>query len=179
MTPEQITELNERVDAEHACGHERTELRVLTKSNGSTEVRRQCQRCGGMVEAVKKRMLAVGVLERLPEWDEALRRRWQDTVDGARQVAFRQAQDADRVTWFKEHDAYLRTPRWRNLRQQVLERDDWTCQECDAPAEHIHHLTYAHWGDERLYELVALCFNCHDDAHEGALSQGERRAEQG
>lgn len=179
MTPEEITELNERVDAEHVCGHERTELRVLTKSNGSTEVRRQCQRCGGMVEAVKKRALAVGVLDRLPAWDEALRRRWQDTVDGARQLAFRQVRDAERATWFKDHDAYLRTPRWRELRQRVLDRDGWLCQECLAPAEHIHHLTYAHHGDERLYELVALCFDCHDAAHDGALSEGHRRVEEG
>ena len=30
-------------------------------------------------------------------------------------------------------------PRWRKTRQVVLERDDYTCQVCGAPATHVDH----------------------------------------
>jgi hypothetical protein len=29
----------------------------------------------------------------------------------------------------------------------------------------VHHLNYDHWKDELLFELVALCFDCHRKVH--------------
>jgi hypothetical protein len=35
----------------------------------------------------------------------------------------------------------------------------------EGRAQHIHHLTYKHAGSELLFELVALCWACHQIAH--------------
>jgi hypothetical protein len=37
------------------------------------------------------------------------------------------------------------------------------------PAEHVHHLSYDHWRDELLWELVAACRKCHERAHDRRL----------
>lgn len=59
----------------------------------------------------------------------------------------------------------LKDPRWQKKRLQILERDEWTCQECgDAETTlHVHHKRY---GDGEPWEapdawLVTLCEDCH------------------
>ena len=65
--------------------------------------------------------------------------------------------------WFKEHSDYLRSYDWKNRRDRVLQRDGYMCQAClNNPATQVHHLTYKHWGNEPLFELVAVCKPCHD-----------------
>ena len=37
------------------------------------------------------------------------------------------------------------------------------CEGCGVRrAAQVHHLTYEHVGDELLFELVAVCGQCHD-----------------
>ena len=69
-------------------------------------------------------------------------------------------QDFER--WYPE---YLRSPAWRELRNQVLGRAGWRCEVCKAHAEEIHHLTYANVGNEALEDLQALCRTCHQKKH--------------
>lgn len=61
-----------------------------------------------------------------------------------------------------------RSPRivsWREIRRKVLERDGYQCQTCSATERlHVHHLTYAHEGRERMEELITLCASCHGKA---------------
>jgi 5-methylcytosine-specific restriction endonuclease McrA len=48
----------------------------------------------------------------------------------------------------------------------VLRRAGRRCQACGVrPATDVHHLTYAHLGAERAWELMALCVDCHRKAH--------------
>ena len=60
----------------------------------------------------------------------------------------------------------LRDPRWQRKRLEVLQRDDFTCQECSSTTKtlHIHHLDYEKgfepW-DYPLDYLVTLCEDCH------------------
>lgn len=65
-----------------------------------------------------------------------------------------------------EYEAYLDTPAWQAKRAKVLKRCGGVCEGCgEAPATQAHHLTYAHLGDELLFELVGLCRTCHTAAH--------------
>lgn len=74
---------------------------------------------------------------------------------------------AERGRWFAEHDAYLKTPEWRNLRALVLKRDGGKCQGClVANATQVHHLHYRRWKRELACDLVSLCDRCHERAHE-------------
>jgi 5-methylcytosine-specific restriction endonuclease McrA len=60
---------------------------------------------------------------------------------------------------------YLESPVWREKRVQVLKRDIGQCQAqlhgCLTLAQEVHHLRYRNVGCEPLYELVALCWVCH------------------
>jgi 5-methylcytosine-specific restriction endonuclease McrA len=63
---------------------------------------------------------------------------------------------------------YLTTPWWHWLTQKRLAMDGYKCTKCGA-TEHleIHHLTYAHKGEEILYmeTITTLCESCHDIEH--------------
>lgn len=98
---------------------------------------------------------------------------WQQMLDAERerinQAGARFAEDLNRSAEYqrrREYDTYLRSPAWALKRVKVLARCGGVCEGCrDGAAVEVHHLTYAHFGDELLFELVALCKGCHDKVH--------------
>jgi 5-methylcytosine-specific restriction endonuclease McrA len=75
--------------------------------------------------------------------------------------------DQKHAIWRKEeflkcHNQYLKSARWKQKREDVLKRDNYLCQAClKAKATEVHHLSYSHWQDEPLFELVSICHECH------------------
>lgn len=140
------------------CGSAATvELRRRTVANSGVHLLYQCLVCGRAASTALPRS-KVGNADRLPPWDESLAQRYND-----RRIA---KMDDERAAWFAEHDAYLKTPKWRKKRAAVLLRAQGTCEGCaEAPATQVHHLTYDHWRDELLWELVAICDSCHARIH--------------
>jgi len=70
--------------------------------------------------------------------------------------------------WWNVYHEYIQSDEWKEKRAQVLERDNWTCQECGAGHKAIlqaHHTTYFNVGDEPLRDLITLCKLCHDRTH--------------
>jgi len=49
------------------------------------------------------------------------------------------------------------------LRQQVLERDGWRCQDCGSSKHlHVHHqVNRSKLGNDALDNLITLCATCH------------------
>ena len=65
-----------------------------------------------------------------------------------------------------EYQAVMQSAGWRRRRSQALHAAGRRCQECGAAGPlDVHHLSYAHLGDERPYELAVLCERCHDQLH--------------
>ena len=60
---------------------------------------------------------------------------------------------------------YLRSPKWKAKRKSVMTRDHGKCCFCGARAVDVHHLTYARIFNESLFDLVAICRECHDLLH--------------
>ena len=61
---------------------------------------------------------------------------------------------------------YMKGPKWRAKRKEVLERDCYCCQTCGANYSlNIHHISYKNMGDEPLEDLVTLCQDCHTSLH--------------
>jgi len=62
----------------------------------------------------------------------------------------------------------LRDPRWQKRRLEILERDEFQCQNCGSEDSElqIHHLAYrqntAPWDYENN-ELITLCKDCHSE----------------
>lgn len=70
----------------------------------------------------------------------------------------------------EQYEAYLKSVRWRALRDKVLKRDSWKCTECRSKYNlHAHHLTYDRVGEEQLEDLKTLCRKCHSARHKGDL----------
>lgn len=60
----------------------------------------------------------------------------------------------------------LLDPRWQKKRLEVLQRDEFTCQQCGDKEEtlHIHHFCYPKsrnpWDSDEL-DLITYCASCH------------------
>jgi 5-methylcytosine-specific restriction endonuclease McrA len=65
--------------------------------------------------------------------------------------------------------AHLRSPAWRAIARQALERADWRCQVCNADRWfsrlEVHHRTYERLGREAPKDLIVLCRHCHKLFH--------------
>lgn len=62
----------------------------------------------------------------------------------------------------RKHQEYLNTQEWKEKRQEVLKRDDYLCQAClKNRASEVHYLTYDHFGNEPLFDLISVCRECH------------------
>lgn len=68
----------------------------------------------------------------------------------------------------EQYADYLRSPWWQAVRIWAIRRAKHRCQHpgCEGTfGLEVHHLSYAHLGDERSYELRVLCAACHQRAH--------------
>jgi len=72
------------------------------------------------------------------------------------------------------YDEYLKSGHWNEVRKHVLSSRSRRCCVCgeighDENRLQVHHLTYAHRGDEmnHLEDLVILCQTCHGRQHFG------------
>jgi 5-methylcytosine-specific restriction endonuclease McrA len=103
-----------------------------------------CRACAKVLEAREDRQ------KREQEWKE--RQRKYDAERAAR----------DRE-WWRWYSAYLQSPEWARRRAAVLKRARGIC-ESDGfrRATQVHHITYAHVGNEPLFELRAVCDDCHE-----------------
>ena len=155
-----------------ACIHPSVETRLRTLSNKTTAVQKQCIICGESIGgAIRKSSIPAEEFEALPLFDDALRESYKEMErehwkqERARQQNQWEAESPARKA---EYAAYLQSPEWQAKRLKALERDEWTCRGClNARATQVHHLTYAHRGDELLWELVSVCDECHKKAHGG------------
>lgn len=77
---------------------------------------------------------------------------------------------------------FYKSARWRTLRAKIIARDNNECQHCKlkgkvGPAEHVHHIKeLKDYPEFALSEdnLVALCKQCHNSAHEKLPNQKKR-----
>lgn len=70
---------------------------------------------------------------------------------------------------FKEgYAAKLKHPNWQKMRLKILQRDKFTCLNCQSKDKtlHIHHSYYVKNRDPWRYpeySLSTLCFECHEE----------------
>lgn len=157
-----------------ACDHISTAVRIRTRSNQAQVYVLQCLVCGSELRSVSKQSPEVlNLAERVP-FDEDLGPRWDNEVR-QRQIqhytelrrAEQEERDHAKIQRRAFYESYLRTPEWRAVRQRVLTRSRGMCEGCgERKAAQVHHLTYEHLGNEFLFELVAVCMECHGRIHE-------------
>ncbi len=61
---------------------------------------------------------------------------------------------------------YLQTDHWKEIRKKKLGKAWYKCEKCQSKKDlHVHHITYARRGEERMSDLEVLCKDCHEKAH--------------
>lgn len=140
----------------HKLKHDQAELRRRVNASNTVIAGWQCLQCGCW-KGVKKS--AIQGLDSLPEFDPGIATR---NMDAARTQW--EKEKVDRVLgWWARYDRYLLTDKWKRKREAVLKRDGKVCRACvTREAIQAHHLSYAHVGDEPLFDLVAVCLECHE-----------------
>ncbi|ADJ26107.1 HNH endonuclease [Dehalogenimonas lykanthroporepellens BL-DC-9] len=76
-----------------------------------------------------------------------------------------------------ENEANEREPLPPQVRQEVMRRAKHRCEneECSySRTLHIHHIDMDN-SNNRLFNLIALCPNCHKDAHNGYITSTQCR----
>jgi 5-methylcytosine-specific restriction endonuclease McrA len=126
----------------------------------------QCTICGRRGRSYKKTSLTWEQRRSAPpfnqqlqeDWDHRRKEMWDDIRSG--QDSIRQ-QEQER--WWNWYNEYLRSEEWQNLRRRVFQRAEQCCEGCGTwPATEVHHLTYKRVGHEMLFDLVAICHDCHE-----------------
>ena len=147
------------------CQHEIHELRTRRIAGGGIQYVHQCLSCGRAVgSAVAHDKVAVLP----PYWDEDTARLYDERCRqrrAEREAAFERGRTERR----ESYQRYLMTAEWQAKRKAVLAREQYVCQGCGTSrATEVHHLSYEHVGRELLYQLVALCGECHRTAHDAS-----------
>ena len=159
-----------------ACDHERKELRKYVCSNQTVQYVHQCLDCGHRVGGPISKQKALAGPAPLP-WDGELER--------SKEREIRDALDRNRIVqqtlMLADHPAFSelyrqhvtdRSPKWQELCRLVFDRAKGMCEACGLrSAVHVHHRSYEHLGDEFLWELAAVCRECHRRIHPTRFGQ--------
>jgi hypothetical protein len=133
-------------------------------------LREQCLDCGKLFgESLAHALATVGT----PELDLRAARAAQENEQNEHEREWRErAEQREREwqqkneQWWDWYNEYLQSPEWWKLHTLVMERDGHLCQGCrKRPATQAHHLSYKHVGKEFLFELIAVCDECHNRFH--------------
>ena len=63
---------------------------------------------------------------------------------------------------------YLLTPHWKRVQNAAYGRFGRVCFACSRARKeiHVHHISYENRGRENMVDLMILCKDCHEMAHE-------------
>lgn len=147
------------IESPWRCDHPQTEPRLRTLSNGTKAIYLQCLRCGsGKGSALPRAKVKLPVAD----WDLDL----EESFRAAARQAIEEQKATERRERERQYGEYLRTAEWRERRELVLKRANYLCEGCGKrPAVQAHHTTYEHIRNEFLWELRAVCIECHERFH--------------
>lgn len=152
------------------CGNQNLVDIRFEQVNGTWVQRVACSNCRTLIGGAKKKgddflKLRPYTQESYKQTEQDRRQSFTHLRNNLTSFSEKFREDKNRL-WWEQYTAYLKTDKWKHLRQQVLERENFMCQGCHySKAVHVHHTTYDNLGDELLFQLVALCVQCHNKLH--------------
>ena len=155
-----------RCEQEFACEHLRSSIALKITATGRQRYLIQCRDCGQEVRPLKKATLSKTEMARAIPYDKELRDRNRERFYARLRELREESLSREQDEWFAWYSEYLDSPEWRSRRKRVLERARGQCEGCGLrPATQVHHLHYRRAGREMLFDLVAVCEECHGDIH--------------
>jgi hypothetical protein len=161
------SEIWNEIEAKYACDHSQKILCNKPDKNGRPLVAEQCVNCGKRVgNAHPARNFSRPELEALPLWNRELETTYSKRKWAELSFLNKAEKDKEDEAWWNRYEAHLQSPKWKALREKVIERANGICEGCGHNrATQAHHLTYERVGDEMLFDLVAVCESCHSKVH--------------
>jgi len=156
------------------CQHSRPTVGQRTLTSGRDYFRLQCPDCGcPLSKQLAHARVAQLKFEGIPvePWNEARAAHYRNERYKYSEPIYQQIGRYRRQVWWDRYSEYLDSAEWKELGARIMQRAGGVCEQCQRRrAVHVHHLTYERAGEEREEDLQAICFNCHDQAHDGMLS---------
>ncbi|MEI6322000.1 MAG: hypothetical protein WCP60_02710 [bacterium] len=155
-----ITEFNlEDTESITPCHHYESESRIKLDSMGNPRIVLQCITCGKrMSKDISTENFTPAQLDAMPRWDAQLQKKFYALAGIA---WYEQKKANDGASLPKDSEDYLLSDKWKGICDKVMARAKMTCEGCGSkPAVQVHHLTYRRFGDEMLFDLVAVCEEC-------------------
>lgn len=164
------------MEPERDCNHESRQLRWRKIESGLNTYRMfvyQCQACGVASTPIAAKSLTYGQKHgaETTEFDAGLRQRWIEEQNAKRQLEIDERQAERERSWVERqefyHDYINSSPEWKERARLCIKlAPGGVCQGCGKrPPTQAHHLTYKHLGAEFLWELKAVCRDCHKRVH--------------
>lgn len=158
-----------------ACTHPRVVILRFVNAGGATMHQYCCKDCGlaptrwiKREEAERQGIAVDFTKDQAASISNRYRSERKARLDGIVAAAAERMQPIIRAY----HDDYLRSPQWQRRRSKVMTRAGHLCEGClTNPALDVHHTTYAHFGNEFAFELIALCRACHERMHEAEAAE--------
>jgi hypothetical protein len=166
-TPELTAEIDKLY--KDSCKHpnKRTVRRII--SGGNIIIQDECVECLTLCGSSQRRKPG---WEKLPLHDAKTRSRYERAEEQLKEDAVLYHARKQQIASAKfqyEYEEYRKGAVWKRARDAVMQRDKFTCQGCGAnPATEVHHKSYhayRHAKRELLFDLVALCRDCHKLCH--------------
>jgi 5-methylcytosine-specific restriction endonuclease McrA len=160
-------EISKEVEARYACPHSKTILRNKPDKIGRPMIAHQCLRCGSKVGAYQpSSSYSKAEQQNLPIWDRELEKSYSSGKYKEMARLWQAEQDKEKADWRRRYEAHLQSAKWKALREKVIERAKGYCEGCGHnKATQAHHLSYERMGEEMLFDLVAVCDDCHLRIH--------------
>jgi hypothetical protein len=161
------------VQKEFACEHRETDVRRAINAGGAITYRKQCLRCGAFIgSAISHKEIGMNVLDanisKKNEWEQNFKSKYDSTL-----LYWARKQSSHDSDFWRRYNIYLQSESWKQKRLKVLKRANFVCEGClHRKATQVHHLTYTHCFDEFLWELVAVCDECHNKIHPDPEGEG-------
>lgn len=150
------------------CEHKQSVL-IKYEVNNSYRVRNMCSAChilhGNFIKQAELNLTAIKTIDKTKydQWLSEQSEKYQKRFNYYYQIS----QERKKKEWFDKHNKYLTSMEWTEKRDEVLRRDEYLCQAClKRKATQVHHVSYRHWQNEPLYELISVCESCHESITE-------------
>ncbi len=150
------------------CKHTDMQLVVYVARNNVKWYRQQCFSCGHLGKQFAYADLTKAEMEAaIPQLASEIVTEMWNRKTKKRQEEQAELEDIARFRWWGWYNEYLQSPVWKEKRAKVFARANNLCEACrDAPAMQVHHRTYENVGREPLFDLVAVCADCHRILHD-------------
>lgn len=130
------------------------------------QLRHQCADCGRLLSNALPHSMACPAtppvdLEAIKNWARYDKDQWSKRALESQSIKQKRQEE-----WRLNYQQYLQSETWARKREAVFDRCNGLCEGCrGSSATAVHHLTYDHLGHELLWELAAVCRECHERAH--------------